>query len=358
MEDRLDTSPEGIVRWLLEPEQPSVRYLALRELLGHSADDPTVLATRADIARSPAMERIFSHQAADGAWGDPENPYLPKYRSTYWTVMLLGYLGMSREDERVQRAVEFVFRFQQPNGGFAEYGREGARQEYLYVARSRQARGKAAPDEQTFLTDLVHQMTLSCLTGNVVSALLRLGYDGDPRVWRAIDWLAGIQTPDGGWLCPYWKAHVRDRHSCFSGTLCALEAFSEIPESRRTQAWQEAAARGAEFLLMHHLYRADHHDWKVIKPDWLRLSFPFFWGYSTLRALWILTRLGYRDERMQDALAVLSQKRLEDGRWPLESTPWGRMQVNLERKGEASKWLTLMAWYVLQRAGSVRGLPQ
>ncbi len=343
MADRPYTAPKDVVGWLLEPEQPSVRYFALRELLGRSADDLTVVAARAEIPRSAPVERIFRHQAADGSWGDPDNPYLPKYRSTYWTVMLLGYLGMSREDERVQRAVEHVFRFQQPNGGFAEYGQEGARRDYTYVARFRQARGRHPPDEQIFLTDLVHQMTLSCLTGNVVSALFRLGYRDDPRVWHAIDWLASIQTPDGGWLCPYWKAHLRDKHSCFSGTICALEAFSEIPEPRRTQAQHQASAKGAEFLLMHRLYRADHHDWQVIKPDWLKLSFPFFWGYSTLRALWVLTRLGYRDERMQDALDVLQGKRLPDGRWPLESTPWGRMQVNLERKGEASKWITLIA---------------
>jgi len=245
-------TPQAVVRWLLEPNQPAVRYLTLRELLRRPPDDPEVSATRAAIAHSPLVERIFRHQAADGYWGDQENP------------------------------------------------------------------------------------------------LLRLGYQDDPRVWRAVDWLASIQMPDGGWLCPYWKAHLHDKHSCFSGTICALESFSEVPESHRTQALRAVAARGAEFLLLHRLYRADHHDWKPIKAGWLTLSFPFFWGYSTLRALWVLTRLGYRDERMCDALDVLRKQRLPDGRWLLESTPWGRMQANLERKGEASKWMTLMASYVLQ----------
>lgn len=113
-----------------------------------------------------------------------------------------------------------------------------------------------------------------------------------------MDWLASIQNADGGWLCPYWKAHIRDTHSCFYGTICALEALAEIPKDRRTAAVQDTVGRGAEFLLMHRLYRADHHDFQVINANWLRLAFPWFYGYDILRGLWVLTRLGILNERI------------------------------------------------------------
>jgi hypothetical protein len=99
---------------------------------------------------------------------------------------------------------------------------------------------------------------------------------------------------------------------------------------------------------MHRLYQADHHDWAIIRPSWLRLSFPFFWGYSTLRSLWVSTRLGRRDKRIQDALAALRRKQLADWRWPLEATPWGHLQMNLEKKGQPSKWVTLLASSILR----------
>ena len=333
--------------WLLEEDNPSVRYLALRHLLGRPEDDPKVRAARAAIPRSRVVERFFARQDPGGFWGDPASPYKPKYRGTYWTLMMLGHLRLSREDERVQRAVEYIFRLQQPDGGFAEYGEEGARREYQYVAQRRQSRGKEPPEEGAFVADLVHQMTLSCLTGNVVAALLRLGYDDEPRVWKAVDWLVRIQHGDGGWLCPYWKAHIRDRHSCFHGAICALEALAEVPQDHRTPTMQEAAAGGAEFLLMHRLYRSDHHHWRVIDPKWLQLSFPWFSGYSVLRGLWVLARLDVRDERMGDALTVLREKQTAEGKWILESTPYGRMQANLEKKGQPSKWVTLKALEVL-----------
>ena len=342
-----ETVENSVLSWLLEPDNPSVRYWTLRDLLGRAEEDPELLAARAAIPQSPVVKRIFAKQEAGGYWGSRINPYLPKYKATYWTLMVLAQLGLKRGDERVSRAVEYVFQFQQPGGGFAERGPEGARQEYAYVARRRQARGKSAPIEGPFIADLVHQMTLSCLTGNVVTALLRLGYGDDPRLWRAVDWLVAIQNPDGGWLCPYWKAHVRDKHSCFFGTICPLEAFAEIPEAVRSPEVRQAAARAAEFLLMHRLYRADHHDWRVIKPAWLRLDFPFFYGYSVLRGLWVLRRLGYRDQRMDDALQVLRGKRTADGKWVLESTPSGRMWVTPEKKSQPSKWVTLKALYAL-----------
>ncbi|MBC7259964.1 MAG: hypothetical protein H5T65_12035 [Chloroflexi bacterium] len=332
--------------WLLEPDNPFVRYHALRQLLGCGDDDSDVRQARAAIPESPVVRRIWARQAPEGHWGDPSSPYLPKYKATYWTLMLLGFLGLSRDEEPIRRAVEHVLAFQGPEGGFRERGEEGARREYAYVARRARQRGKSPPPETDFIADLLHQSVLSCLTGNVVAALLRLGYGDDPRVWRAVNWLVDVQNADGGWLCPYWRAHVRDTHGCFYGTICSMEAFAEIPEERRTAAVRDAAARAAEFLLMHHLYKADHHDFAVIKPQWLTLAFPWFYGYNILRGLWVLVRLGYRDSRMEDALAVLQRKRTPDGVWVLENAPQGRIQADLEKKGQPSKWLTLMALWV------------
>jgi hypothetical protein len=334
---------EEVLDWLLDPGNPSVRYVALRDLLGRPEGDPEVAAARAAIPRSRPIERILARQKPDGHWGDPASPYLPKYKATYWTVMLLGELGLSREDERVRRAAESLFRFQEDCGGFAECREEGARREYAHVEARRKARGKEPPEEGAFVADYVHQATLSCLTGNVLAALLRMGFADDPRLARAVDWLLGVQNQDGGWLCPYWKAHVRDRHSCFFGTISPLEALSELPPDRRSPAIERAAGRAAELLLAHRLYKADHHGFRVINPGWLTPSFPFSYTYTTLRGLSVLGRLGIRDERTEDARAVLREKRREDGTWLLEGTPVGRMQTSLEKKGAQSKWITLAA---------------
>ncbi len=123
------------------------------------------------------------------------------------------------------------------------------------------------------------------------------------------------------------------------GTITPLDAFSELPEEHRAPEIKAAIERGVEFLLMHRLFKADHHQFRVIKEAWLKLSFPWFF-YDILRGLSVVTRLGYiRDERIDDALEILLQKQDADGKWILESTPSGRMQTNLEQKGKPSNGL-------------------
>ena len=68
-----------------------------------------------------------------------------------------------------------------------------------------------------------------------------------------------------------------------------------------------------------------------------------------LEILGILTQLGCRDERMQEAVDVVVSKQEDSGRWKLSDNFNGRFQVDVEKKGKPSKWITLNALRVLQR---------
>jgi prenyltransferase beta subunit len=334
--------------WLLERENPSVRYFTLRDILDYRDKDPEVEEARSAIGSYEKVSRIFKKEHTEGYWESPEQPYLPKYKSTYWQVMILSQLGLDKRDERVGRACDFISRFQLKEGGFTAYSAEAAAQEYRRKNEWALKKGREPPPFETFVRDTVRESELSCLTGNVAAALIRLGYC-DERVKRALKWLVEVQNRDGGWLCPYWKAHVRDKHGCFMGTIPPLDAFSELPKDERTPEMEKAVEKGAEFLLMHRLFKADHHGFKVINESWLKFGFPCF-SYDILRGLDVMTRLGYvEDERIDDALEIVLGKQEPDGRWMLESTPSGRMQVDLEKKGEPSKWVTLRALQVMKR---------
>jgi hypothetical protein len=259
--------------------------------------------------------------------------------------MLLSRLGVDRTDKNMARACEYIFQFQLDEGGFSSESIPSALREYKYRLR----KGKELPSQQEFTSSLIFESQLSCLTGNMVSALIRAGYADDARVKKALEWLVRIQNIDGGWLCPYWKAHIRDKHGCFMGTICPMEALSEVPRKNLTREMNTAISKGAEFLLGHRLFKADHHDYRIINQAWLRLSFPCF-GYSILRGLDVLTKLGYvNDHREDDAVEIILKKRQSNGAWILEDSPVGRMQTNIERKGQPSKWITLIALRVLKR---------
>jgi len=340
---QLEGSP---IDWLLEWSNPSIRCLALRDILEKGEKDSEVEAAREAIPSSPIVSRIMAKQSPEGCWEDPTSPYLPKYKSTYWQVMILSQLGMGKTDERIRKACRYIFRFQHDQGGFLCYGSEQARREYEYLRK----KGKRLPSLDKWAERQVYEQQLSCLTGNVAVALIRMGFASDSRVRKALEWLVKVQNEDGGWLCPYWGAHARDTHGCFYGTICPLEALSEYPKEQLSAEMRSAIARGAEFLLMHRLFKADHHGYQVINKSWLRLGFPWFAGYNILRGLDVLTKLGYtQDDRLSDAVQVLLQKRQDDGRWMLEATPTGRMQTNIEAKGRPSKWITLISLRVLKQ---------
>jgi len=343
-------SRRQVIEWLLEKENPSVRYFTLRDILDREETNSEVKEAKAAIPTYKVIEKMFSTQKPEGHWEDPNSPYLPKYKSTYWQIMILGLLGMDKSHERVQRACEFVLNLQLDEGGFSAYTKKTALNEYDWMRTKVTLKEKLPPDSNSWAQSVVIEHQYSCLTGNLCAALLRLKYYKDPRLVKALNWLVKIQNRDGGWLCPYWKAHIKDTHGCFYGTICPLEAFSEVPQEERTHEMEQAIRRGAEFLLMHRLFKADHHGYRVINRQWLKFSFPWFYGYNVLRGLSVLTKLGYiEDQRLKDAVKLLLQKRRPDGTWLLENAPTGRMQANIETVGKPSKWITLNALRVLKR---------
>ena len=70
---------------------------------------------------------------------------------------------------------------------------------------------------------------------------------------------------------------------------------------------------------------------------------------DVLEILEILTRLGCRDERMQEAVDLVVSKQDASGRWALAGTFNGSFQVDVEEKGKPSKWVTVNALRVLRR---------
>ena len=348
---RLKADPS---EWLLEPGNPGVRFFTLRDLRGYSEQESLVKQARLAIPLDKTVTRIFAQQKPEGNWEAADQPYLPKYKSTYWQIMILAQLGLDKTGAPIRRAVDYITRFQMHDGGFTASCEAGLTREYEWACKQASKRRKTPEPFQMWARTKIREEEMSCLTGNVAAALIRLGYAGDIRVRRALDWLVAVQNADGGWLCPYWKAHLRDTHGCFMATITALDAFAECPEPIRTPPLKAAAAQGAEFLLMHRLYKSDHHGFRPIKATWLQLTFPWLF-YDILRGLTALTKLGCsRDPRIDDALEVLLRKQRPDGAWILENTPNGRMQTNIEAKGRPSKWVTLHALQVIKRISEAR----
>ena len=234
---------------------------------------------------------------------------------------------------------------------------------------------------------------IPCLTGNLVFSLVRFGMLGDSRVQRALDWITTRQRfDDAEGDAPTGRPYDRHemcwgRHTCSMGAVKALKALAEVPPERRTPAVHATINAGAEYFLRHHVHRRSHDLTRDSKPGWRRFSFPLMYQTDALEILLVLTRLGREgevalgadapaeavaaggagaapdgtggtpilgDERMREALDLVASHADAQGRWKLQQTFNGRFWVDIETKGEPSRWVTLRALEVLQRASPVR----
>jgi len=320
------------VDWLLEKDNPSVRYFTLSEALDKPETDLEVKDVKHEIMNTGAVPKILGKQRVGGYWETPEKFYTAKYKGTVWQLIILAELGADAKDERVRKACEFILENSQDpeSGGFSAW------------VSARTGGG-------------LHSGVIPCLTGNMTWSLIRLGYLEDPRVERAINWITtyqrfddGVEHPPKGW--PYDRAKsCFGKHSCHMGVVKSLKALAEIPVDKRSKDVTNTVEKGVEYLLIHHIYKRSHDLSRVSKPGWFRFGFPLMYQTDVLESLGILTKLGYRDRRMQEAVDMVTSKQDEMGRWMLESTFNGRFQTNIEQKGIPSKWITLNALKVLKR---------
>jgi hypothetical protein len=316
--------PASVLRWLLEPAQPAVRYRTLTELLGRPPTDPEVREAKGTIPSVGFVAELLQGRDPEGWWVNERSLYAPKYLATNWRMLVLADLGADRSYPAIQRSCElWMKRFALAGGG---------------VGGNSKGTGH------------------HCVVGNMTRALIRLGYADDRRIRKSLDWLVGTADPRGGWSC-FGRGRNLDSWE-------GLSAFAAYPRPRWTAAMTEAVERGAEFFLQRELHRQG-----TKYAPWYRFHYPVHYYYDVLVGLDLLTSLGYGDDRrLGFALDLLRRKRRPDGRWNLDAVhpdvdgflarwydrhPTQRpIPLTVEPAGRPSKLITLTAWKILARVAS------
>lgn len=324
--------------WLLEPESPGVRYLALRHLLDLPPDDPQLLAARAAAHREGPIAAILDEMDEAGFWSEPGPGYYPKYRGTVWSLINLAQMGASvEEDPRIATACAYMLDHALTSGG--------------------QVSVNGAPSG-----------TADCLQGNLCAALLGLGYE-DPRLESAFEWMARSVTGEGiapmserdapvryyaGKCGPNFACGSNNKLPCAWGGAKVMLAFGLWPADRRTPLIRSAIQQGVDFFFSTDPARADYPSGYSEKPsgNWWKFGFPVFYITDLLQILEALVSLGYAsDPRLANALDILRQKQDGQGRWSLEYDYAGKIWGDFGPKKQPNKWVTLRALRILKAVG-------
>jgi hypothetical protein len=295
--------------WLLESEDPSLRYRTLVDLLDADRNGSEALDALDEAMRGGPVDRVLRSQHPDGHWGREEDFYnRSKYRGTVWNVILLAELGADPRDERVRRAGEFILRWsQRSDGGFSHRG---------------------APAGEKGLA-------LYCLSGNMVWALSRLGFGDDPRILKARERMVAVVRNDrsgfsAGRCVP-----------CRSGAVKMLKALHE-----RVGSDDEAAA--VSELRERVIRECFPGQGRGPRPEWNEVWFPLFWNTDLVEILELLGRTGGLVQQANGALMSVLSKQDDMGRWAQERSYRGRCLVSFEPPGRPSRWATLRVLRMLK----------
>jgi hypothetical protein len=195
-----------------------------------------------------------------------------------------------------------------------------------------------------------------CLNGNLLASLIRLGRLDDPRVQQALAWQVHAITGEepiryyqSGTSGPAFACAINAGLPCAWGATKAMKALLAVPMAQRTPLLQQAIEQGAQLLLRHNLAGADYPCTGKISTAWFKLGFPLSYWSDVLETLSVLVARGYgRDPRLAEAYQWLLHKQDAQGRWRLENALNGKMWIDIERRGEPSKWITLRALQVVK----------
>jgi len=322
----------NIIQWLIEAEDPGVRYLALRDLVkAHSQE--------VDTARQQAYLRgqialILDKMNKEGYWVQPGSGYYPKYTGTVWSIILLAQLGASINiDKRVATSCSYLLDHTLTRSG--------------QFSVSNSASG-----------------TADCLQGNLCAALLDLGCE-DPRLNKAFEWMARSVTGEGvapltnktaavryyaGKCAPNFACGSNNKLPCAWGAVKVMKAFNKLPMSKRTKLINDAITTGVKFLFSADPAKADYPCGYSAKPsgNWWKFGFPVFYVADILEIAEALVGLGYgRDLRLANTLKIIREKQDKQGRWLLEYDYTGKTWTDFGEKKQPNKWVTLRALKVL-----------
>lgn len=322
----MDTSRIPI-DWLLEGE-PFIAYRTRLDLLGQSDHDAAVAASRRAMLQDPRLKTLLEELA------DWPGVVIASHKSAgqpFHKLTFAADLGMKASDSEIAPIIRRIMAHTSSEGPFnlpmnipTAYGGSGQEQ-WAWAL---------------------------CDAPLIVYALIKFGMQDEPAVVAAIEHLVGL-VRENGFPCAVskelgsWRGPGRKDDPCPFATLAMLKALSQ------SHLWRDgqAARTGAETLLSLWSDSGERHPYMFyMGTDFRKLKAPLVW-YDLLHVLDVLSSFPWlaQDARLHDMLDVLKSKADAQGRFTNESiwTAWKDWEFGQKR--QPSRWLTLLAWRIIQR---------
>jgi len=288
------------VPWLLDPANPSARFLTLRDIFRKSASD--LSEEQQFIVSWEPVQALLEHWNATSFWGRADNPYFGGPVGNLGVLYLLYQLGAPALPQ-VQAACRNL----------------------LDLGRT---------DDGRFALPEPASASWLCYTGMALQLLNYFGFQDDVRVRSTrVSLLQAILLRPDLLACPLLGGR------CLDGLVKALGALLSVPPNDRTADDVGAIGLVGQYLVDYPL------DLDGRDRRWLAPVFPRYYSGDLLELCHLLAQTPYRDHiRLEELVRRILLLQDEEGRWiKAESTP----AFTVERIHQPSRWLTLEAVHTL-----------
>jgi hypothetical protein len=318
------------IDWLLEGE-PWVDYRTRLDLLGESEISSSVMKARQAMLESSDVKSVLTELME---WPGTVISSHKSAGQLFHKLTFIADLGLKATDPNIERVILRILKHQAEEGPFQ-----------LPVNIPTHFGGN---NQDTWAWAL-------CDAPLTTYALAKFGLQDDPAVCQSIIYLMNL-VRDNGWPCTVskelgkFRGPGRREDPCPFATLAMLKALSAFDGLREIPA----AQTGVETLL--HLWQESQIQHPYIfymGTDFRKLKVPFVW-YDLMHVLDVLTNFSsaHTDPRLLEMVDLMKSKADDQGRFTLESiwTIWKGWDFG--QKKVPSRWLTVMAWRIINRLES------
>lgn len=280
--------------------------------------------------RQTILERIFASQNESGLWQlIPETHkyypdclhYIPNYKASLWTLILLTELQCKRDDYRVSKPLQ-------------------------------ETKSHLFDEEHGIYSLKKSHFPIPCLNGNMLFLDCYFNGGPDEKSKRVLEFFCKYQRFDDGeyeetknQFCSNTSCY--GKHTCYWGVVKLLKGISFIPEKQRNEEVIKLRDKCINFILKHKVCYSSRHPSVIMINKLNLLTFPNFYKSDFLEILWVLRREKITSNDIKPALELLKSKRKIKGNWELEREI-KNMVVSIGKVNQPNQFITERANEVIE----------
>lgn len=311
----MDFLTEPVIKWLIEDDNPYIKYLTCKNIIGKKLSKKKSPGIIDDIACSGEVSLILNLQNKRGWWGVNTYLFNPFYRNTFWQLYFLSVLGITKSVNGIDKAAKLLV-------------------------------GHMQKDDGSLLSGSGYSGNLFCMEGIYIETLLRLGYADYSFTKKAINFVNELVYRES------FRCRRRQNLRCPWGAIKILKSYNLIPQKYINEEVESTKKKALDFLVRYSIIEANYPRRKKRSNQWFLFGFPRGYSCDILELVSAVVDAGCdkNSRNVKKALEYILSKRMPDGKWKMEYSLNGRMLVDIEKKNRPSKWITYIALKALYKS--------